>query len=562
MTSLFRRYVLGLLCSLPVCLSAEEPAPKQLIVKLSRATTRITAPLDKQGFVDYVAAVDQFAAKGVNEKNNFEVVVRQVLGPIYSGKKRVLYYQKLGIQPPDPNGDFYLNYPGFVGQRKLSNKKQQELYEEQDRLMDRPWSVKEFPNAARWLTAMNGHLDKLSEGSKRPKFYTPYDVDSEEDKASNEYPRMISVLLESAQQQREIARGLKIRAMHRIESGDLDGAWNDFQTIRRQARHVGQGMCLIESLVGYALEAIATSGEQRILQSDKLTEDQAKRYLADLQKLPPMIPLAEKIDVGERYMGLEAMQWLARNCTTRRNGQNVFDLFKSQRMLKLFNDLTDASDALPLPGRLGYVSAQNEDKKEEKNLALLTVDWTPGFTLINRYYDRLVAAASEKNPATRTKLYQEMNTDLKKIGTKFKNGTIAADFFKPEKRDQAIGLALGELLVTLLLPATAQAQEAEFRTDARLQLMQLGVAAAIFQRQQGRYPKSLEELAPKYFKQIPHEPASGKAFVYRATQEGVLIYGLGKNGKDDQGEATWDSEAAPREADDIAIRVGKISSGK
>ena len=107
---------------------------------------------------------------------------------------------------------------------------------------------------------------------------------------------MLAVTLPSAQEQRELARRLKIRANFRLGAGDLEGAWNDIQAIHRISRLVPQGVTLIEALVGFSIDSLAFETAGRVLRSPKLTDDQARRFLADLKRLPRLPSIAEKID--------------------------------------------------------------------------------------------------------------------------------------------------------------------------------------------------------------------------------------------------------------------------
>ena len=44
-------------------------------------TTYVTEPLDKQGYVDYVAALNQRMRKGITPEQNANVLIWQALGP-------------------------------------------------------------------------------------------------------------------------------------------------------------------------------------------------------------------------------------------------------------------------------------------------------------------------------------------------------------------------------------------------------------------------------------------------------------------------------------------------
>lgn len=62
-----------------------------------------------------------------------------------------------------------------------------------------------------------------------------------------------------------------LRAMLRLNQGQVEQAWDDLLACHRLARLAGQGQTLIDALVGIALEAIACAGDQALIQSDRLS---------------------------------------------------------------------------------------------------------------------------------------------------------------------------------------------------------------------------------------------------------------------------------------------------
>jgi hypothetical protein len=60
-----------------------------------------------------------------------------------------------------------------------------------------------------------------------------------------------------------------------------------------------------------------------------------------------------------------------------------------------------------------------------------------------------------------------------------------------------------------------------------------GLAVERFRLANGRWPKSLEELQPKYLRQVPRDPFDGRQLRYRRTEEGVAVFSVGENEKDD-----------------------------
>lgn len=98
--------------------------------------------------------------------------------------------------------------------------------------------------------------------------------------------------------------------------------------------------------------------------------------------------------------------------------------------------------------------------------------------------------------------------------------------FKAEKRG---------VLSVLLLSGAPQVMEAAVRDQAVLSCARIALAAERFRLGQQRWPKELAELCPKYLTEVPQDPFAGAPFRIRATEDGVVIYSVGKDRKDDGG---------------------------
>ena len=74
---------------------------------ISKATTYITAPLRKDGYVDYAAALNQRCSQGVTPENNMVVLFVRAVGPESIKKRyREKYFHLLGIPPLPEKGDY------------------------------------------------------------------------------------------------------------------------------------------------------------------------------------------------------------------------------------------------------------------------------------------------------------------------------------------------------------------------------------------------------------------------------------------------------------------------
>ena len=81
---------------------------------------------------------------------------------------------------------------------------------------------------------------------------------------------------------------------------------------------VTRGSTLIETLVGIAICQIATNATLVYLERADLTSKQTLERLKELQLLPPMMPLDDKIHFADlRMMGLDVLQLVRRGRSRR-----------------------------------------------------------------------------------------------------------------------------------------------------------------------------------------------------------------------------------------------------
>ena len=521
-----------------VLVAASTANAEQRLIRISKETTHITRPLDAAGYVDYVEAANERASRGVTAENNFEVVVRQIAGPgEMIPEYREEYFRRLGIPVPPEDGDYFIAYGDFLEARKLPDARLQELLEAGDRLSESPWKASDHPLAADWLSSVEKHLDVIVEGSKRSGYYTPYVSGLLND--NEPALSMMAMLLPSAHQQRSLARALAMRAMLRVDQGRLDDAWSDLQALHRMARHVASGMTMIELFVGVSFEQLAFDVEIQVLDSPKLENVQARRFLADLKRQTALPSLVEKVDTFERHAILEPVQGLAR--------QGAGTLIE---MLKLFDDLSDASDRGRSPDRLHYVSMQQDVGAGAAERAR-TPDWNEALKVINGWFDRLTAAVRIEDPVKRRRDLQSVEADVLKLRARIGDPEAALEG-RPRQ-----GSLVGEVMIVLMVPAVVQGQIAADTADARLDLLQLAFAAEVYRREHGQYPGQLSELSPRHLQEVPRDPFSGEPFHYEPGAEGFVLYSAGRNGQDDGGRGYADRGERDVEWDDIVVKVGR-----
>jgi len=86
-----------------------------------------------------------------------------------------------------------------------------------------------------------------------------------------------------------------------------------------------------------------------------------------------------------------------------------------------------------------------------------------------------------------------------------------------------------------------QLRRAADRTEQAERNLHLAFALAAYRGERGGYPEKLDALAPKYLEEVPIDLYSGKALIYRRSENGYLLYSVGVNGLDEQGHGHDDT---------------------
>ena len=108
-----------LILAAATCNRADGPPSRRVMVTVSKETTYITGPLRKDGYPDYVAALNERLSKGVTPENNFAGPFWKAVGPSAIDKaKRDAYFKLLGISSLPTDGDYFLPFSNYVDQQR------------------------------------------------------------------------------------------------------------------------------------------------------------------------------------------------------------------------------------------------------------------------------------------------------------------------------------------------------------------------------------------------------------------------------------------------------------
>jgi hypothetical protein len=481
---------------------------------IGKETTYVTGPIDKDGFIDFETALNERLGKGIKAETNCNALLFKAFGPRPEGADMPKgYFKWLGIPEPPEKGDYLFSLGAYMARLNLVPMQRQELIEQHDRAMGRPWKAEDIPHITAWLDLNEKPLAVVLEATRRPHYFNPL-LAIKPDKGR---ALLIGCLLSSVQKCREIATLLKARAMQRVGAGKYDEAWQDLLACHRLGRHIANGATLIESLVGIAIEHIASHATITFLATANLSVKQIRACLKDLQDLPAMPGMADKIDLCERFTYVDCVQNI-------RTGS-----------VKLLQGL--AREDLPFP----------EDEKKAAKI-LTQIDWTQALRNGNRWYDRMSDSMRRKERGERELELDRLESDLKDLK---KNALKLIEKLDKQPANEAVGKAIGDMLITMLMPAVRKVQFASDRCEQNQRNLHVAFALAAYEKEKGKYPAKLDDLAPQYLAAVPGDIFSGKALIYRPAEKGYLLYSVGMNGKDDEGRAYGDEPAG----DDLGVRI-------
>lgn len=477
-------------------------------IVVSEETTYITSPLGEDGLPDYEEWVRQNWRGAATPDNNGGIPFWRAMwgGELTDPADQQLILDELGMERPAAEDILQRVYkqpwegrleewvleahPLVLGEDFDPNSFDtgERLSEVVDDLIDlsreRPWTRDELPVMADWADANAQPFELLHKAGASAYYYpgSPSLLDGR-------HGQMVEILLPAAQGSREGARSLVARAMLSIGEGRLDDAWRDVHAVQQLGRHVADSFTMVHQLVGYAFENLARQGIVRVLASDRLDSELARRMLRDYQALKPYQDCLLLIAGSERLMSVDAVIAIS---SEGRSALEWYDL-----------------PAIPLVG----------------------FNWNLVLVRINEFFDMIEAAANEPEGPKRNDAVEQVMDTIDEMNA-FAVSPFSTDLlFSRGARSERIA----DVLMSLLVPALEAALTAERRTSTQVDLALLAIALEVHRLEEGAYPARLEELVPGVLEELPVDPFGPTPYAYRITEDGYLIYSIGPNGKDDDG---------------------------
>jgi hypothetical protein len=483
---------------------------------ISKQTTYLVGPLDRDGYVDYLAALNHLDSRGVTPENNAGILLVRAMGTSdLAPEERTRFYQLLGIKPLPEAGPYLRDFGDFVkNQRRMPWTKQEAA--DFDRSMDEPWSPRDLPLVAEWLKSNEKPLELVVAATRRTACYLPL--------CESKDLGLIGVRFPFLTGSRTAARLLLARAMLEIGAGQIAEAEQDLLACHRLSRLYGRTPFSIPVLVAIAIDSLACQGDAQLMQPGRLSAAGARAYQLQLRHLAPLRPMADVIDMSERYEFLDTVSQLARNRVAPADALGLFGTYFFKPIDKYFSDRS-------------------------------AINWDDALVFGNQQFDRAVAAARQPTFPKRKLALNQLSQELRNMTADLRDGEKMTAAFAVAVARHDLGRLMGKLLTVLLMPAFEATCQAENRAHTREALGQLGFALAAYHADHHSYPDSLNALAPQYISRIPGDLYTEGPLHYRRESAGCLLYSVGANGRDDSGR-TFDSQ--PR-GDDIVLRLaGKL----
>jgi hypothetical protein len=503
---------------------------------IGKETTFVAGPVDKDGFIDYVAAVNERLGKGVTAENNAAVLFWKAIGPAPLGKARPSeFFKLLGMDQLPARGEYFVSLNRFLTDKLMVDpSKAYESEQRMDSAFHRPWAPKDFPDLVAWLNSNEKPLALIIEASNRRRYFVPCCSSSDDGNASIRTRSLSSALTvrHTVTERRAVTRALICRSLQRLGASQFEEAWQDLLAAHRLARLFGQEGTMMDSIVGIACDLVTGRAELIFLEQAKFDANRVQKCLSDLQALPPLPNIADNVEWAERFLNLDYVTNVAHG-----------DISQLQLALDYARNNFDKAS-----------KRMNDKAKRDPSIVSLLdgVDWDSHLREINREFDREVAIMREPKRALRERQFDVLEAELQQ--SKKEDLPEADDLVKMLERIKGDPGAKDKLLRQIFTsPGGSQrsTQTAADRAEQNQRNLHIAFALGAYQRDRGSYPKTLDALAPKYLAKVPDDLFTGKPLAYRPDEKGYLLYSFGPNGKDDNGRAL--DEDPP--GDDLSVRM-------
>ena len=288
-------------------------------------------------------------------------------------------------------------------------------------------------------------------------------------------PNPLELLLPHAGATRTSAKLLRLDAALALIDGDPDRAIDDIKVIHRLADLLNEDPFTISRMVQISTDALAINVLENTLRVSELPAS----VLVDLER-----QIADRLSSSSRLWSL----WGERAAINEICEKLVQGTIVPSSLISFSTNPT------PPPGGLGWTPSIFVRKSQYEGVHLLSA-------LIDEVDDprALIAEAGQ------------LRSEIEKL----------SDL---------------HMIIKMLMPNLEMAVILDIRCQALMECARASLAAERFRIANSRLPDSPDDLVPDFLAQWPNDPLDGQPMRFKSTEDGILIYNVGRNLIDDGGQ--------------------------
>jgi hypothetical protein len=279
---------------------------------------------------------------------------------------------------------------------------------------------------------------------------------------------------------RELARGLTTRAKIREFDGDLEGAYEDYLDVLRLGNCPAQGeVTVIYGLLGIAIHSIGAGAMEPGIRN--LDEPLLEQVIAGLQEVEGNLVPLKKVLESKLRLDEETIEYV-----------------------------------MKARGNLRWLRSQVGDAPEPN--AVTNLAWL--YALFNR---GRIRKNFQKFKATMLEYADRPISESRAPLSQLQEDMQNSDHINRR-----------------ILPAIVSLNDQWARDRVRLRALLLRAAVELYERRQGKYPETLQQLVEAdIISAIPDDPFDGEKFRYIPSADGGKIYSVGPDLVDNKAEIEW-----------------------
>ncbi|HVX86940.1 MAG TPA: hypothetical protein VH253_19305 [Phycisphaerae bacterium] len=439
---------------------------------VAKDTTILTAPLNADGTVDYLQALNtRYAANLRADDNGYRLWITLLSDHDARLPGIDQIARMAGADPSEPRHPWPV-YQDFLGTR--FGNAWEARYRAMQAATKRPWQPAEVPELAEFLDTGKPLFDIAAAAARKPRWWVPTYSPS---------ATLATAVDSSDSTTRELALLLCARATRRAAAGDMDGFLADMQTVKLLARKLAIGTPLNTFYTALGIDLLADQSLAAIVSRGALSEAQCRAVGQALAALPAIEAAHDLVDISLRWTALDAASVIA----------------------------TGRAHQLTFPdGRVNFFDSIDPG----------AVDWDPVLRHLNRSADDALRTMAIENRPDRLAAIDARNKPLTAI-------TFSAGFLK-QQPGEARGHyteRVAAALEAFFLTDAEHPGEIQRRNHVSNLLAQTALAAAAFKAHTGRWPQQLSDLVPQFLPEIPRD-INNTPFTLATTKQGITFIGI------------------------------------